>query len=94
MQAGDLVKIKAGWSLKGRMGVITKYVKKKSLPDSVQVYIPNPPPERPSNWAWMPYYELEVLCKQVIQLDGNQSITAGSSVSSLKGVMSMKTVVT
>lgn len=63
MQVGDLVKIKVGWSLKGRMGVITEYVKKKSLPDSVQVYIPNPPPERPSNWAWMPYYEVEALCK-------------------------------
>lgn len=32
MQVGDLVKIKVGWSLKGRMGVITEYVKKNHCP--------------------------------------------------------------
>jgi hypothetical protein len=63
MQVGDLVRIKNSWHLKGQMGVVTKYVKKKSLPDTVQVYIPNPPPQQPSNWAWLQYYNVEVICK-------------------------------
>lgn len=62
VQVGDLVVIKNSWWLKGCMGVVTKYVEKISLPDTVQVYIPNPPPEQPDNWAWLQYYNVEVVC--------------------------------
>ena len=63
MQVGDLVVIRNSWYLKDCLCVVTKYVEKKSLPDTVQVYIPNPPPEQPSNWAWLQHYNVEVVCK-------------------------------